>query len=223
MNMPSIVSREDWQMARDALLRKEKAATRARDDLAAERRRLPMFRIEKKYALEGPRGKSSLLDLFEGRLQLIVYHFMFGVDWEQGCGGCSMLVDNIGHPAHLHARDVSLALVSRAPLAKIEPFKERMGWTLPWYSSFGTDFNDDFGVTTDEGEVFGLSVFLRDGDDVFQTYFTNNRGVENFMGVFAFLDVVPYGRKEEWEDSLSGWPQEPPYQWWRHHDKYDES
>ena len=164
-----------------------------------------------------------MLDLFEGRRQLIIYHFMFGADWEEGCQGCSMLVDNIAHPAHLNARDASLALVSRAPLSKIDPFKQRMGWTLPWYSSFGTDFNDDFGVTTSEGEVFGLSVFLRDGRDIFQTYFTNNRGVEAVMGTFAYLDLLPFGRQEEWENSPGGWPQTAPYQWWRHHDRYEEA
>jgi predicted dithiol-disulfide oxidoreductase (DUF899 family) len=176
--LPEVVSRGEWLAARNALLIKEKEATRARDALNAERRRLPMVRIEKDYIFEGPNGKARLLDLFEERRQLIVYHFMFDPSWDEGCDGCSMVVDNMGHSAHLHARDVSRALVSRAPLSRIEPFKKRMGWTVPWYSSFGSDFNHDLGVTTDEGETFGLSVFLRDGDSVFQTYFTDGRGVE---------------------------------------------
>src|SRR5438034_5963997 len=162
MNLPQIVSSTEWQGAHDALLVKEKEATRALDALAAERRRLPMVRIDKQYVLEGPEGKASLLDLFDGRRQLIVYHFMFGPDSDP-CTGCSSFTDNIGHLAHLNARDTLLALVSRAPLAQIQAFRRRMGWTVPWFSSFGSDFNYDFGVTTDEGETFGLSVFLRDG------------------------------------------------------------
>lgn len=229
--LPRVVSRSEWLAARNALLIKEKAATRARDALNAERRRLPMVKIEKDYIFEGPSGKASLLDLFEGRRQLIIYHFMFEPGdpppgktepWTEGCSGCSLMVDNMGHPAHLHARDTSRVLVSRAPLAKIEPFKKRMGWTEPWFSSFGSDFNYDFGVTTDEGETFGLSVFLRDGSTVYQTYFTNGRGVEYLGSNFSYLDLTPYGRQEIWEDSPEGWPQSAPYEWWRHHDKYGE-
>jgi predicted dithiol-disulfide oxidoreductase (DUF899 family) len=163
MKLPQVVSATEWHAAREKLLAKEKEATRARDALAAERRRLPMVEIDKEYVFEGPGGKARLLDLFDGRRQLIVYHFMFapGVHgWPSaGCGGCSMFVDQVGHLAHLQARDTSFALVSHAPLAKIEPFKERMGWTIPWVSSAGSDFNVDFGVTTDEGEMFGLSAF----------------------------------------------------------------
>jgi predicted dithiol-disulfide oxidoreductase (DUF899 family) len=224
MSHPQIVSREEWQRARDQLLVKEKAATRARDALAAERRRLPMVRIEKNYFFEGPDGKVSLLDLFEGRRQLIIYHFMFAPDvdgWPSaGCPGCSMVVDNIGHLAHLHARDTSFALVSRAPLANLESYKRRMGWTVPWFSSAGTDFNDDFGVTTAEGENFGLSVFLRDGDTVFHSYFTTARGVDVLDTNFTLLDMTPFGRQEDWEDSPAGWPQTPPFEWWRRHDEY---
>jgi len=215
MNRPQVVSPAEWQAALDRLLVKEKAATRARDALAAERRRLPMVRIEKDY-------------VFEGRRQLILYHFMFGPSHDAGCDGCSMVVDNMCHPAHLHARDTSIALVSRAPLDKIERYKQRMGWTLPWYSSFGSDFNVDFGVgpavprpTDDQdGESFGLSVFLRDGDEVFRTYFTTRRGVEALGSSWSFLDLTPYGRQETWEDSPPGWPQTPPYEWWRRHDEY---
>ena len=224
VNLPEIVSQAEWQAAHERLLAKEKAATHARDALAAERRRLPMVRIEKDYVFEGPQGKASLLDLFEGRRQLILYHFMFapGVEgWPSaGCPGCSMVVDQIGHLAHLHARDTSFALVSLAPLANIEQYRKRMGWTIPWYSSAGNDFNTDFGVTTDRGETFGLSVFLRDGDSIFRTYFTNGRGVEALGSVWTFLDLTPLGRQEDWEDSPEGWPQTPPYQWWRRHDEY---
>jgi predicted dithiol-disulfide oxidoreductase (DUF899 family) len=230
MELPKVVSAAEWEEARAGLLAKEKEATRARDALAAERRRLPMVKIDKAYALEGPNGKATLLDLFEGRRQLLAYHFMFGPSAEVGCDGCSMVVDNMGHPAHLHARDTSLALVSRAPLAKIEPFKERMGWTTPWYSSFDSDFNVDFGVSPSkprpaehqDGETFGLSVFYRDGDNVFRTYFTDQRGVEALGSNWTFLDLTPLGRQEDWEDSPAGYPQTPRYQWWRLHDEYDE-
>jgi predicted dithiol-disulfide oxidoreductase (DUF899 family) len=227
MNLPRVVSPAEWQAAREALLAKEKEATRARDALAAERRRLPMVRIDKDYVFEGPEGKTSLLDLFEGRPQLIVYHFMFapGVHgWPSaGCDGCSMFVDQVGHLAHLHARDTSFALVSRAPLQNIASFKERMGWTIPWYSSAGSDFNVDFGLTTTDGETFGLSVFLRDGHDVYRTYFTDRRGVEALGSVWTFLDLTPFGRQEDWEDSPAGYPQTPPYQWWRRHDEYEDA
>ena len=188
-----------------------------------------MVKIEKDYAFEGPEGKASLLDLFAGRRQLILYHFMFGPNQDEGCDGCSMVVDNVGHVAHLHARDTSFALVSRAPLAKIERYKKRMGWTLPWYSSFGSDFNVDFGVSPEtpragdyqDGENFGLSVFLRDGDDIYRTYFTSRRGVEALGSTWTFLDLTPLGRQETWEDSPAGYPQTPPYQWWCRHDEYE--
>jgi predicted dithiol-disulfide oxidoreductase (DUF899 family) len=182
--------------------------------------RLPMVKIEKDYVFEGPIGKASLLDLFDGRRQLIIYHFMFDPKWKEGCVGCSMMVDKMGHSTHQHARDTSRVLVSRAPLAKIEPFKKRMGWTIPWYSSFGSDFNKDFGVTTDEGEMFGLSVFIRDGNDAYHTYFTDLRGVEYLGSNFSYLDLTPYGRQEDWEDSPKGWPKTPRYTWCRHHDRY---
>jgi predicted dithiol-disulfide oxidoreductase (DUF899 family) len=229
MNLPTVVSEAEWREAHEELLAKEKEATRARDALAAERRRQPMYRIEKDYVFEGPNGKASLVDLFEGRRQLIVYHFMFGPNQEVGCDGCSLVVDQIGHLAHLHARDTSFALISRAPIAKIEPYRQRMGWTIPWYSSFDSDFNVDFGLSPEtpqegvyqDGENFGLSVFLRDGDDVYRTYFTNRRGVEALGSVWTFLDLTPLGRQEEWEDTPEGRPQGPPYEWWRRHDEYD--
>ncbi len=231
MNLPPVVSPTEWQVARDELLAKEKEATRARDALAAERRRLPMVRIDKDYVFDGPGGEASLLDLFEGRRQLIVYHFMFGPNRDAGCDGCSMVVDNMGHPAHLHARDTSVALVSRAPFAKIEPYKKRMGWGVPWVSSFGSDFNVDFGVSPEipqpnvyqDGESFGLSVFLRDDDNVFRTYFTSGRGVEALGSNWTFLDLTPLGRQENWEDSPAGYPQTAPYEWWRRHDEYEDA
>ncbi len=174
--LPPVVSLSQWQAARNKLLVKEKAATRARDALAAERRRLPMVKIDKDYVFEGPDGKASLLDLFQRCRQLILYHFMFApsVDgWPNaGCDGCSFMIDQVGHLSHLHARDTSFVVVSRAPLPNIKRYQQRMGWTVPWFSSAGSDFNVDFGLSTDDGETFGLSVFLRDGDSVYRTYFT---------------------------------------------------
>lgn len=225
INFPPIVSVAEWKAAHEALLAKEKAATRARDALAAERRRQPMVRIDKNYIFDGSDGTVSLLDLFEQRRQLIIYHFMFGPGvggWpEAGCKGCSMVVDQIGHLAHFHARDTSLALVSVAPLPSIEAYKKRMGWQIPWVSSAGSDFNKDFGRTTENGEMFGLSVFLRDDDaNVFRTYFTEGRGVEALGSVWTFLDLTPLGRQEEWEETPEGRPQTPAYAWWRRHDEY---
>ena len=229
MNLPPVVTAEEWQEARDALLAKEKEATRARDELAAERRKLPRVRIDHAYVFDRPAGKATLLDLFEGRGQLLLYHFMFGPNQEAGCDGCSMFVDQIGHLAHLHARDTSFALVSRAPIDKLEAYRKRMGWTIPWYSSFESDFNVDFGVGPEtpqegvyqDGESFGLSVFLRDGEDIYRTYFTTARGAEALGSVWTFLDLTPLGRQEQWEDSPEGYPQTKPYQWWRRHDEYE--
>jgi predicted dithiol-disulfide oxidoreductase (DUF899 family) len=222
MNVRQVVSPAEWEAAREELLEKEKEATRARDAFAAERRRLPSVRVEKDYAFEGPDGEASLLDLFGGRRQLIVYHFMFepgAPGWPSaGCDGCSMVVDNIGHLAHLHARDTSLVLVSRTSVAKIEQYRERMGWSIPWFSVEGSDFNDDFGV----GGGFGFNVFFREGDQVFRTYFTSGRGVEALGSNWTFLDLTPLGRQEDWEDSPDGYPQTPRYEWWRRHDEYEE-
>ncbi|MGH9380690.1 MAG: DUF899 domain-containing protein [Thermoanaerobaculia bacterium] len=230
MKLPKVISREEWRAAREELLVKEKELTRARDALNAERRRLPMVKIEKEYVFAGPNGEATLVNLFEGRRQLVLYHFMFGPNQEEGCDGCSMVVDNMGHPAHLNARDITRVLVSRAPLEKIEPFKKRMGWTEPWYSSHGSDFNHDFGVGPEspqagvyqDGEMFGMSVFLRDGEDVYHTYFTDRRGVEYIGSSFSYFDITPYGRQEDWEDSPEGWPKGPRYTWWRHHDRYED-
>src|SRR6266498_890303 len=187
MNLPPVVSKTEWQAAREALLAEEKEATRARDALAAKRRRLPRVQIDKDYAFDGPDGKAALPDLFEGRSQLLLYHFMFGPNQDAGCDGCSMFVDNIGHLAHLHARDTSFVLVSRAPLASLKRYQARMGWRIPWFSSAGSDFNTDFGVTSDAGETFGLSVFFRDGDSVFRSYFTTRRGAEALGNTRSFL------------------------------------
>ena len=228
MSQPMVVSEKEWKAALERHRAKEKQATRARDALAAERRRLPRVRIEKAYTFQGPDGKARLADLFEGRRQLLLYHFMFGPNQEAGCRGCSMVVDQIGHLAHLHARDTSFALVSRAPIARVESYRKRMGWTIPWYSSFESDFNHAMGVGPEspqagkeqDGETFGLSVFLRDGDEVHRSYFTCGRGVEALGSVWSFLDLTPFGRQEEWEDSPEGTPQTPSYQWWRRHDEY---
>ena len=194
MNTPPIVSREEWDAARAELLVDEKEATRARDALAARRRRLPMVEVDKDYAFEGPGGRASLLDLFEGRRQLIVYRFFFepGVaGWpERGCGGCSMFADNLAHLAHLRARDTSYVAVSRAPVADIERYKERMGWEFPWYTTLD-DFSEDFDVP----EYFGLNVFLRDGERIFRTYFTTARAAEAIGSVWSLLDITPLGRQ----------------------------
>lgn len=224
--LPEIVSEAQWRAASAALLAKEKELTHARDALAAERRRLPMFKIEKQYGFAGPRGPVSLLDLFQGRSQLLLYHFMFapGVHgWPTaGCPGCSMFLDNLGQYTrpHLNARDASFAVVSRAPLEKIAAYRTRMQWDVPWVSSAGNTFNTDLGLTVPEEERHGLSVFIRRGEEIFRTYFTSRRGLETVGTIWSLLDVTPWGRQESWEDSPQGWPQAAPYQWWRRHDEY---
>ncbi len=226
IHFPRIVARAEWQKARDALLVKEKEATHARDALAAERRRLPMVRVDKEYVFTGAQGTLSLRDCFEGRRQLLLYHFMFAPTvpgWPAaGCVGCSMMTDQFGHIAHFHARDTSLCLVSRAPLENIQAFASRMGWTYPWYSSAGTSFNEDFGLTTSRGENYGLSVFIHDDHDVYHTYQTRGRGIEG-LNIWTFLDLTPLGRQEEWEDAPLGGARTPPYVWWRRHDEYGTS
>jgi predicted dithiol-disulfide oxidoreductase (DUF899 family) len=228
MDLPPVVSREAWEQALQAFRVKEKEATRARDALAAERRRLPRVRIERDWAFDGPDGKVTLRDLFDGRRQLLLYHFMFGPNQDAGCAGCSMFIDQLGHPSHLHARDTSFAVVSRAPIEKLERYRTRMAWNVRWVSSFGTDFNHEFGVGPEtpragayqDGETFGLSVLLREGGDIYRTYFTTARGVEMLGSVWTFLDLTPLGRQETWEDSPEGNPQTKPYEWWRRHDEY---
>ncbi|MGC9438637.1 DUF899 domain-containing protein [Streptomyces sp. WG5] len=203
MSLPEIVTRADWRAAREALLVKEKAATRARDALNAERRGLPMVEVDKEYVFEGGDGKGTLLDLFEGRDQLVVHHFMFAPEWDAGCRSCSAFLDQVGHLAHLRARGTTFAAVSRAPYPRILPFKARMGWTLPWYSSYVSDFNADFEVTFEhEGELVerpGLSCFLRDRDRVFHTYSTYERGLDGLGSTTSLLDLTALGRQEQWE------------------------
>ncbi|MGW5620691.1 DUF899 domain-containing protein [Streptomyces olivaceus] len=203
MSLPEIVTRADWRAAREALLAEERAATRARDTLNAERRGLPMVEIGKEYVFEGGDGKATLLDLFENRDQLVVYHFMFAPEWEAGCRSCSAFLDQIGHLAHLRARGTSFAAVSRAPYPRILPFKARMGWTVPWYSSYASDFNTDFEATLEhDGELVerpGLSCFLRDHDRVFHTYSTYERGLDGLGSTTSLLDLTALGRQEAWE------------------------
>ena len=221
MGMPPVVSPQAWTAAREELLVKEKALTRARDALAAERRRMPRMAVDKPYAFEGPDGPATLLDLFQGRRQLIVYRFFFepGVSgWpEHGCRGCSFMADQVAHLAHLNARDTTLVHVSRAPQEDIRRYQARMGWQIPWYT-ITDDFDVDFGV----GEWHGTNAFLRDGDEIFRTYFVDNRGDESLGTVWSYLDITALGRQEEWEDSPDGYPQTPPYTWWKLHDEYDE-
>jgi predicted dithiol-disulfide oxidoreductase (DUF899 family) len=219
MKTPPIVSQREWEAAHQQLLVKEKAFTRSRDALAAQRRRMPWLAVDKKYEFDGPKGKVSLLDLFEGRRQLILYRAFFepGVfGWpEHACRGCSLDADQVSHLAHLNARDTTLAYASRAPQADIEHLKARMGWQMPWYTI--TDgFDQDFGVA----EWHGHNVFFRDGERVFRTYFTNFRGDEAMGTTWSYLDITPLGRQEIWEDSPEGYPQTKPYQWWNWHDNY---
>ena len=220
MKKPPIVSQEEWESAWQHLLVKEKALTRARDALAAERRRMPWMAVEKKYEFEGPKGKVTLLDLFEGRRQLILYRAFFepGVfGWpDHACRGCSLGADQVSHLSHLHARDTTLAYASRAPQPAITRLKERMGWKFPWYT-IADSFDKDFGVD----EWHGHNVFFRDGDKVFRTYFINNRGDEALGTIWGYLDITPLGRQETWEDSPEGYPQTAPYKWWNWHDNYN--
>jgi predicted dithiol-disulfide oxidoreductase (DUF899 family) len=231
MSLPKVVARDEWLAARKDLLAKEKELTRQRDALNAERRHLPMVEIEKNYRFTGPEGEVGLLDLFDGRAQLIVSHFMFDPSWTDGCPSCTAGADEMskGLLEHLHARDTSLVYVSRAPLEKLEDYKRRRGWTFPWYSSYGSDFNYDFHVTMDDSvmpaeynyrsraeheqagtgyyfegeqpiEQPGSSYFLRTGDRVFHTYSTFGRGAEQTGGSYYFLDLTALGRQEDWEE-----------------------
>ena len=235
---PDIASREDWLAARKDLLAEEKALTQHKDAVNAQRRRLPMVKLDKYYEFEGPEGKVTLLELFADRRQLIVYHFMFDPAWDKGCPGCTRLVNALGDLSMLNERDTTFVLVSRAPLEKLEKYKAEQGWERRWVSSFGSDFNYDFHVTQDkkvvppeynfrpqtelesrqkeepwflEGENHGLSVFFRIDDDVYHTYSTYARGCESITDAYALLDVTPYGRQEDFEDSPAGWPQKPTY------------
>ena len=233
INHPRIVSRDEWLAARKQFLIKEKELTHLRDRLSAERRALPWVKVDKPYVFDGPNGREALTDLFAGRSQLVVYHFMFGPEWEQGCPSCSWAADNIdGNVVHLNARDVTLAVVSRAPLQQIEAFRKRMGWHFKWVSSYGSDFNYDYHVSftpeeMSEGKVHynygpngfpseeapGVSVFYKDANgEVFHTYSSYARGAEPLLGAYYFLDVVPKGRDEAGLPFTMAWV--------RHHDRY---
>jgi predicted dithiol-disulfide oxidoreductase (DUF899 family) len=217
-NHPPIVSAEEWNAAFARMHAKEKAQSRARDALAAERRRMPWLAVEKDYAFEGPDGRLSLLDLFDGRRQLLVYRAFMdpGVGrWpEKGCIGCSMVADQVAHPAHLNARDTSLAFVSRGAQADLARLKAKMAWEhIPWFT-LTDDFDADFGVD----EWHGTNAFIRDDDRIFRTYFVSGRGDEQMGNSWNYLDITALGRQEEWEDSPEGYPQTPPYRWWVWHD-----
>jgi predicted dithiol-disulfide oxidoreductase (DUF899 family) len=226
MTDPQVVSREEWLAARTKLLGREKELTHLRDEINAERRRLPMVEIDKDYVFQGPDGEARLLDMFEGRRQLLVWNFMFHPDWDAGCPSCSLLIDNVGHLSHLHSRNTTLAAISRAPYPKLAAYRERMGWSIPWYSSHGSDFNYDFHATLDPSvapveynfqpmpeappgaefpiEGHAVSAFLRrdDGgseDKVFHTYTSYARGGDILIGTYNWLDLTALGRQEEWE------------------------
>lgn len=233
MDRRTIVSREAWLVARRQLLAEEKALSRQRDAVSARRRELPWVKLDKDYVLAGPDGPARLADLFVGRRQLIVYHFMFDPSWEDGCKSCSFIADNfVGGLVHLAARDVAFAVVSRAPLAKLEAFRRRMGWDFRWYSALDSDFNHDFhvsfraeelaggveynftpGTKFPVSEAPGLSVFVRDGEDIFHTYSTYARGLDLLIGTYNYLDLTPGGRGEDGLAYAMAWV--------RLHDRYD--
>ena len=224
METPDIVSAREWDTARQQLLVKEKELTRARDALAALRRRMPWTPVDNTYEFACPDGTVSLLDLFGGRRQLIVYRAFLdpGVHgWpDHGCVGCSLMADHIGNLAHLNARDTTLVYASRGSQADVQKIKARMGWDIPWYTMMprpGSAFDVDFGVD----QWHGTNAFIRDGDQIYRTYFIDARGDEALGSTWSFLDITPYGRQEEWEDSPEDWPQTPPYTWGGWHDKYD--
>ena len=218
--LPPVVPAEEWTTAYEAMLVKEKELTRARDALAAQRRRMPMTLVETDHRFVGPDGEVGLLDLFAGRRQLVVYRFFYQPDvdgWpDKACGGCSFFADHVPHLAHVNARDTTFVLVSPADQDKIAALKQRMGWDVPWYTLLGDAFSNDFGVA----EMFGLNVFIHDDSNrVFRTYFVNGRGAEAFTPTWSILDITPLGRQEEWEDTPDGRPQSSPY-WWGRHDEY---
>ncbi|MGB3442166.1 MAG: DUF899 domain-containing protein [Actinophytocola sp.] len=212
--LPSVVSPEEWAVARESLLVEEKAALRALDKVNAQRRRLPMVAWDTSYVFRSTGGEATLLDLFDGRRQLITYHFMMFPGDQHRCPGCAFLVDHLPHPAPLNARDTTLVVTAPAPLEESEPFRKRMGWTVPWYSTQGSTFAADCGA----GKGFGVSVFLRDGDAVYRTYFTTGRGGDLLVGALRYLDLTPFGRQEAWEESGHG--TDSPGSWWRLHDEY---
>ncbi|MFR9753655.1 DUF899 domain-containing protein [Nocardia sp. 004] len=220
MKTPSSVSQDEWEAARLELLVREKEVMRAHDALAAQRRRMPWLAVDKQYLFDGPDGPVSLLDLFQGRRQLIVYRAFFEpgvVGWpDHACRGCSMIADHVGNLAHLNARDTTLAFASRAPQPEIEKVKARMGWSpIPWYT-ITDEFDVDFGVD----EWHGTNAFIREGGQVYRTYFINRRGDEYFGNTWSYLDMTALGRQENWEDSPEGYPRTPPYEWWNWNDEY---
>jgi predicted dithiol-disulfide oxidoreductase (DUF899 family) len=228
MNTPPTVSRQEWDAAREKRLGKEKEHTRARDALAAERRRMPWLAVEQDYEFVGPDGKASLRDLFQGRRQLVVYRAFYGPEVttyagdgsypERACVGCSFVADQVAHPAHLSGRDTSLAFVSRAPQAEIQGLKERSGWDqIPWYEiPDDSDFDTDFDVR----DWHGTNAFIREDDRIYRTYFIDARGDEQMGNTWNYLDITALGRQEEWQDSPDGYPQTAPYGWWNYHDAY---
>jgi predicted dithiol-disulfide oxidoreductase (DUF899 family) len=227
MNGPDVVSPREWDKAREKMLVKEKEYMRAGDALAAERRRMPWMAVEKDYRFVGPDGEASLHDLFDGRRQLIVYRAFYGPEVtaadsgsypERACVGCSFVADQVAHPAHLSGRDTSLAFVSRAPQAEIQGLRKRHGWDhIPWYEiPDDSEFDADFDVR----EWHGTNAFIREGDDIYRTYFVDARGDERMGNTWAYLDITALGRQEEWEDSPEGYPQTPPYGWWNYNDAY---
>ena len=222
MNKPPVVSPDEWKAAREELLVEEKKMTRARDALAAKRRRMPRMAVSSEYRFDGPDGLVRLADLFEGRSQLVLYRFFFedGVNgWpEKGCPGCSFMADQVAHLSHINARDTTFANVSRAPQENIRQLKARMGWEMPWYT-ITDDFDKDFGV----GEWHGTNAFYRDDDGIYRTYFIDARGDEGLGTAWSYLDMTALGRQEVWEDSPEDYPQTPPYAWWRRHDEYGEN
>jgi predicted dithiol-disulfide oxidoreductase (DUF899 family) len=231
MEMPPIVSRHEWEAARDELLAKEKELSRARDAMAAQRRRMPWMEVDKEYRFDGPKGTASLGDLFDGRRQLIVYRAFYGPEVttyaeggaypERACVGCSLVADQVAHPAHLNARGVTLAFASRAPQAEIRGLKKRHGWDLiPWYSiPDDSEFDSDFAVR----DWHGTNAFIREGERIFRTYFIDVRGDEQMGSTWNYLDITALGRQEEWEDSPEGYPQTAPYVWWNYHDAYGQA
>ena len=226
MNTPQIVSPEEWKTAREELLVKEKEHTRAGDALAAERRRMPWLAVKKDYRFEGPDGDMTLDELFEGRRQLVVYRAFYGPEVtsypdgcsypERGCVGCSFVADQVAHPAHLTGRDTTLVFISRAPQPEIQGLKERHGWQhIPWYT-----VTDDFDKDFDVDEWHGTNAFIREGEEIYRTYFIDGRGDEAMGSTWSYLDMTALGRQEEWEDSPDGYPQTPPYGWWNYNDAY---
>jgi predicted dithiol-disulfide oxidoreductase (DUF899 family) len=226
MKVPAIVSAEDWRAAREQLLEREKEVMRLRDALAAERRRMPWMAVDKEYVFEGPNGRVALDGLFGGRRQLIVYRAFYAPDVTTGasgasypdraCVGCSMVADQVAHPAHLNARDTTLAFVSRAPQHDIARLKQHHGWEhIPWFT-----ITDDFDKDFDVDEWHGTNAFIRHDGRIFRTYFVDARGDEQMCNTWNYLDITALGRQEQWEDSPEGYPQTPPYEWWNYHDAY---